>query len=117
LTASTSSLRRVYNVEDARTFLRGQEVDVDAIAPQVEGFCAQEIPPAVGGRLLRHDAWHRFQVENARTSSVMAPGGDGVNVIEAVGRSERYPKPGPTSVLRPFTVKVIKPASLYIISS
>jgi arsenite methyltransferase len=28
---------RVYNVEDARTFLGGQGVDVDAIAPQVEG--------------------------------------------------------------------------------
>jgi 2-polyprenyl-3-methyl-5-hydroxy-6-metoxy-1,4-benzoquinol methylase len=28
---------RVYNVGDARTFLSGQGVDVDAIAPQVEG--------------------------------------------------------------------------------
>ena len=28
---------RVYNVEDARTFLTGQGVDVDTIAPQVEG--------------------------------------------------------------------------------
>jgi arsenite methyltransferase len=28
---------RVYNVEDARTFLTGQGVDVDSIAPQVEG--------------------------------------------------------------------------------
>jgi arsenite methyltransferase len=28
---------RVYNVEDARAFLNGQGVDVDAIAPQVEG--------------------------------------------------------------------------------
>jgi len=28
---------RIYNVEDARTFLTGQGVDVDAIAPQVEG--------------------------------------------------------------------------------
>ena len=28
---------RVYNVEDARQFLAGQGVDVDAIAPQVEG--------------------------------------------------------------------------------
>jgi arsenite methyltransferase len=28
---------RVYNIEDARTFLSGQGVDVDAIAPQVEG--------------------------------------------------------------------------------
>ncbi len=28
---------RVYDVEDARTFLTGQGVDVDAIAPQVEG--------------------------------------------------------------------------------
>jgi len=28
---------RVYNVEDARAFLSGQGVDVDAIAPQVEG--------------------------------------------------------------------------------
>ncbi len=28
---------RIYNVEDARTFLSGQGVDVDAIAPQVEG--------------------------------------------------------------------------------
>ena len=28
---------RVYDVEDARTFLSGQGVDVDAIAPQVEG--------------------------------------------------------------------------------
>src|ERR1700683_1893483 len=28
---------RVYNIEDARTFLSGQGVDLDAIAPQVEG--------------------------------------------------------------------------------
>lgn len=28
---------RIYDVEDARTFLSGQGVDVDAIAPQVEG--------------------------------------------------------------------------------
>src|SRR5580700_9711672 len=28
---------RVYNIEDARTFLSGQGVDVDAIAPQVDG--------------------------------------------------------------------------------
>jgi SAM-dependent methyltransferase len=28
---------RIYNIEDARTFLRGQGVDVDTIAPQVEG--------------------------------------------------------------------------------
>ena len=28
---------RVYNIEDARTFLAGQGVDVDAIAPHVEG--------------------------------------------------------------------------------
>ncbi|HEX4134425.1 MAG TPA: arsenite methyltransferase [Bryobacteraceae bacterium] len=28
---------RVYNIEDARTFLSGQGVDVDVIAPQVEG--------------------------------------------------------------------------------
>jgi SAM-dependent methyltransferase len=28
---------RIYNVEDARAFLSGQGVDVDAIAPQVEG--------------------------------------------------------------------------------
>jgi arsenite methyltransferase len=28
---------RVYNIEDARTFLTGQGIDVDAIAPQVEG--------------------------------------------------------------------------------
>jgi len=28
---------RVYKIEDARTFLTGQGVDVDAIAPQVEG--------------------------------------------------------------------------------
>ncbi len=28
---------RVYNIEDARTFLSGQGIDVDAMAPQVEG--------------------------------------------------------------------------------
>jgi arsenite methyltransferase len=28
---------RIYNIEDARTFLSGQGVDVDAMAPQVEG--------------------------------------------------------------------------------
>jgi arsenite methyltransferase len=28
---------RVYNIEDARTFLSGQGIDADAIAPQVEG--------------------------------------------------------------------------------
>jgi len=28
---------RVYNIEDARAFLSGQGVDVDAVAPQVEG--------------------------------------------------------------------------------
>jgi hypothetical protein len=28
---------RIYRTEDARTFLAGQELDVDAIAPQVDG--------------------------------------------------------------------------------
>jgi ubiquinone/menaquinone biosynthesis C-methylase UbiE len=28
---------RVYNIEDARAFLQGQGIDVDAMAPQVEG--------------------------------------------------------------------------------
>ena len=28
---------RVYSIEDARTFLTGQGIDVDAMAPQVEG--------------------------------------------------------------------------------
>lgn len=28
---------RVYNIEDARTFLTGQGVDVDAMAPRIEG--------------------------------------------------------------------------------
>jgi hypothetical protein len=28
---------RIYDIEDARTFLSGQGVDVDAIAPQVQG--------------------------------------------------------------------------------
>jgi hypothetical protein len=28
---------RVYNVEDARQFLTGEGIDVDAIAPQVQG--------------------------------------------------------------------------------
>jgi arsenite methyltransferase len=28
---------RIYNIEDARTFLSGQGIDVDAMAPQVEG--------------------------------------------------------------------------------
>jgi hypothetical protein len=28
---------RVYHIEDARSFLTGQGVDVDAIAPQVDG--------------------------------------------------------------------------------
>jgi arsenite methyltransferase len=28
---------RVYNIEDARTFLSGEGIDVDAVAPQVEG--------------------------------------------------------------------------------
>jgi hypothetical protein len=28
---------RVYGVEDAREFLTGQNIDVDAIAPQVDG--------------------------------------------------------------------------------
>jgi hypothetical protein len=28
---------RVYDIKDARTFLSGQGIDVDAIAPQVEG--------------------------------------------------------------------------------
>jgi arsenite methyltransferase len=28
---------RIYNIEDARAFLSGQGVDVDAIAPQIEG--------------------------------------------------------------------------------
>jgi SAM-dependent methyltransferase len=42
---------RVYNIEDARTFLTGQGVDVDAIAPQVDGkvmsaFIRAEKPPA-----------------------------------------------------------------------
>ena len=28
---------RIYSVEDAREFLSGQNIDVDAIAPQVDG--------------------------------------------------------------------------------
>ena len=28
---------RIYNIDDARQFLTGQGIDVDAIAPQVEG--------------------------------------------------------------------------------
>jgi len=28
---------RVYHIEDAREFLAGQDIDVDAIAPQVDG--------------------------------------------------------------------------------
>ena len=28
---------RIYNIEDARAFLTGKGIDVDAIAPQVEG--------------------------------------------------------------------------------
>jgi hypothetical protein len=28
---------RIYNIEDARQFLSGKGIDVDAIAPQVEG--------------------------------------------------------------------------------
>jgi hypothetical protein len=28
---------RVYDIEDARSFLSGEGIDVDAIAPQVEG--------------------------------------------------------------------------------
>ena len=28
---------RVYSIEDARTFLLGQDIDVEALAPQVEG--------------------------------------------------------------------------------
>jgi len=28
---------RVYNIEDAREFLTSKDIDVDAIAPQVEG--------------------------------------------------------------------------------
>jgi hypothetical protein len=28
---------RIYNVDDAREFLAGQNIDVDAIAPQVDG--------------------------------------------------------------------------------
>ena len=28
---------RIYNIEDARLFLSGQGIDVDAMAPQVEG--------------------------------------------------------------------------------
>jgi hypothetical protein len=28
---------RVYNIEDARAFLSGQGIDVDAIAPQAQG--------------------------------------------------------------------------------
>ena len=45
---------RVYDIEDARTFLSGQGVDVDAIAPQMQGkFMSAFIratKPASGGR-------------------------------------------------------------------
>jgi SAM-dependent methyltransferase len=48
---------RVYDIEDARTFLSGQGVDVDAIAPQVEGkFMSAFIratKPAGPGRVSR----------------------------------------------------------------
>jgi hypothetical protein len=47
--------RRVYHIEDARTFLSGQGVDVDAIAPKVQGkfmsaFVARKL---LRSRLLR----------------------------------------------------------------
>ena len=45
---------RVYNIEDARTFLSGQGVDVDAIAPQVEGkFMSAFIRRHEARKLLR----------------------------------------------------------------
>lgn len=44
---------RVYNIEDARKFLTGEGIDVDAIAPQVEGkFMSafiRAVKPAAGG--------------------------------------------------------------------
>ena len=44
---------RVYNIEDARSFLTGEGIDVDAIAPQVEGkfrsAFIRAVKPAAGG--------------------------------------------------------------------
>jgi hypothetical protein len=37
LSGSISNRLRVYNIEDARQFLSREGIDVDAIAPQVEG--------------------------------------------------------------------------------
>ena len=45
---------RVYDIEDARTFLSGQGVDVDAIAPQVQGkFMSAFIRATKPAALLR----------------------------------------------------------------
>ena len=45
---------RIYNIEDARAFLSGQGIDVDAIAPQVEGkFMSAFIRATKPERLLR----------------------------------------------------------------
>ena len=41
---------RVYRIEDAREFLSGQNIDVDAIAPQVDGMFMSAFVRAVKPR-------------------------------------------------------------------
>jgi arsenite methyltransferase len=96
---------RVYNIDDARQFLNGEGVDVEAIAPEVEGkfvsafiravkpypkkriliLCtgnASRSPMAEG--LLRHDAGDRFEVFSAGTRlSQIRP--EAIAVLREVG--------------------------------
>ena len=61
---------RVYRAEDAREFLAGQGIDVDAIAPQVDGKFLSAFIRAVKPvtRLLRPDL---LQARQARTTAMM----------------------------------------------
>jgi hypothetical protein len=69
---------RVYNIEDARTFLTGQGVDVDAIAPQVEGkfmsafIRATKARELLRSRLLRVTWARRMTAEAVGTGLLLA---------------------------------------------
>jgi hypothetical protein len=49
--AITIEPTRIYKIEDARAFLAGRNIDVDAIAPQVEGKFMSAFVTAVKPRV------------------------------------------------------------------
>ena len=83
LGASTSSRRGSIEIEDAREFLSGQGIDVDAIAPQVDGkfmsaFIRATKPAGAAGQAVARDECDR---SSGRRS---CPGEQGLGHVRAL---------------------------------